>query len=358
MRVCVITHSPSPYQVELFDAVAGMGELDLEVIYLYVRDPERLWQKRALRHEHVIYEAGLMEELAARATTADLLVMHYFKHPLSAQVMATLEQKGKRWVFWGERPRRHAVEWLSRIARMWTLRRLHLNRAPIWGMGTMAVDAYRREFGPERSYVNLPYFSDLKRFQVEKRQTPGEERVVLFSGSLIGRKGVDLVGAAFKKLVRQGVAVRLRMMGAGELERRLRDALSSCGERVEFVGFKDWQELPEAYARADVLCVPSRYDGWGLVVPEGLAAGLPVISTRQTGAAVEFIETGRNGWLIEPGNELALFEAMREAATMPAARLAEMSCAAAASVRGHQLEDGARAFIRAARDAMADPVAR
>ncbi len=69
-------------------------------------------------------------------------------------------------------------------------------------------------------------------------------------------------------------------------------------ERVEFAGFKDWNELPGEYASADVLCVPSRYDGWGLVVPEGLASGLPVIATDRMGAALEFVETGRNGWLI------------------------------------------------------------
>jgi glycosyltransferase involved in cell wall biosynthesis len=38
-------------------------------------------------------------------------------------------------------------------------------------------------------------------------------------------------------------------------------------------------------------------------VPEGLAAGLPVIGTHQTGAAVEFIRPGRNGWLIPENDE-------------------------------------------------------
>jgi glycosyltransferase involved in cell wall biosynthesis len=67
---------------------------------------------------------------------------------------------------------------------------------------------------------------------------------------------------------------------------------------------------------ADVLCVPSRYDGWGLVVPEGLASGLPVIATDRMGAALEFVENGRNGWLIPAGDGSAV-NAMREAALMP-----------------------------------------
>src|ERR1700751_4608744 len=91
----------------------------------------------------------------------------------------------------------------------------------------------------------------------------------------------------------------------------------SCGRRswgcfglwmsgVGFVGFRDWDELPREYAAANMLCVPSRYDGWGLVVPEGLAAGLPVIATDRMGAALEFVESGRNGWLIRAGGEEAL----------------------------------------------------
>ena len=102
--------------------------------------------------------------------------------------------------------------------------------------------------------------------------------------------------------------VRLRIVGEGELRDAVAQTLGPVSERVEFVGFKDWHELPGEYARADVLCVPSRYDGWGLVVPEGLASGLPVIATDRMGAALEFIETGRNGWLIRAGDEEALLE--------------------------------------------------
>ena len=82
--------------------------------------------------------------------------------------------------------------------------------------------------------------------------------------------------------------------------------LGPVSERVEFTGFKDWDELPELYASADVLCVPSRYDGWGLVVPEGLASGLPVIATDRMGAALEVYSNGVNGWLIPASDESAI----------------------------------------------------
>jgi len=230
------------------------------------------------------------------------------------------------------------------LLRKWKLANLHASTAPIWGIGRFAIDGYREEFGAERAYFNLPYFSDLERFEVATREEK-RERTFLFSGSLIERKGVDLVAAAFVRLAQEVPHVRLKMVGEGELRESLVRTLRSVSEQVEFAGFKDWKELPAEYAAADVLCVPSRYDGWGLVVPEGLASGLPVIGTDRMGAALEFVESGRNGWLISAGDEEALLAAMRDAALKPVDRIREMGCKARESVSAHTLRNGAMRFV-------------
>ncbi len=124
-------------------------------------------------------------------------------------------------------------------------------------------------------------------------------------------------------------------------------------ERVEFVGFRDWEQLPAEYACADVLCVPSRYDGWGLVVPEGLASGLPVIASDRMGAALEFVESGRNGWLVRAGDEEALLEAMREAATMTEMSFVTLGREARESVSAHTLQNGAARFVKYAQRVIA-----
>ena len=251
---------------------------------------------------------------------------------------------GGPWCFWGERPGFRVRGWAGRLLRKWKLSKLHATPAPIWGIGNFAIDGYRQEFGARRPYFNLPYFSDLQRFATSERERK-QERVFLFSGSLIARKGVDLLAKAFVRLAREVPRVRLKIVGDGELRQSLAQTLRPVSERVEFAGFKDWDELPGEYGAADVLCVPSRYDGWGLVVPEGLAAGLPVIGTDRMGAALEFLETGRNGWLIRAGDGEALLEAMREAAVVP---LHEMSQRARMSVREHTLSHGAERFVSCA----------
>ena len=340
MKILVITDSPSPYQVELFNEIEANGDCDLEVAYLRSRDPERRWQAAAVRHEAIALENGGLSRARETARHADLVVFNYYLHASAALLIKERAGHGGPWCFWGERPGFHQPAWAGRWLRKWKLSELHAAPAPIWGIGQFAIDGYRKEFGSDRAYFNLPYFSDLQRFNVSEREEH-QERVFLFSGSLIARKGVDLLAAAFVRLARGRSHVRLKIVGDGELRQSVMQKLQPVGERIEFVGFKDWHELPAEYATADVLCVPSRYDGWGLVVPEGLASGLAVIATDRMGAALEFVENGRNGWLIAAGDEDALFEAMREAASLS---LSDLRKQARESVSGHTLANGAARF--------------
>lgn len=335
MKVFVLTDCPSPYQVELFNEIEATGQCALEVGYLRNRDPGRRWQASKIRHEAIGLENGGLLRARESVRCADLVVFNYYRHANAEQL---IEERDGPWCFWGERPGFHQHAWSGRLLRKWKLSKLHATPAPIWGIGKFAVDEYRREFGSQRAYFNLPYFSDLQRFKTPQRLEK-RERVFLFSGSLIARKGVDLLVAAFARLAREVPNVRLRVIGDGELR--------GWSERVDFVGFRDWHELPGEYAAADVLCVPSRYDGWGLVVPEGLASGLPVIATDRMGAALEFVETGRNGWLIPANDEEALLRVMREAAVKPLRELGER---AQESVSGHTLQSGADRFCRFAQE--------
>ena len=353
MKILVLTDCPSPYQVELFNELEAQGECSLEVAYLRKRDPNRYWKSSDIRHAAIeLNGAGEgMSRAREIARAADLVVFNYYRHANAERLIDERTAVGGPWCFWGERPGFHQPVWAGRLLRRWKLAKLHASAAPIWGIGKFAVDGYRDEFGVQRAYCNLPYFSDLERFNVPAH-TEKRERTFLFSGSLIGRKGVDLLAAAFVQLAREFSNVRLRIVGEGELRQTLTQTLRTVIERVEFLGFRDWEQLPAEYACADVLCVPSRYDGWGLVVPEGLAAGLPVIASDRMGAALEFVESGRNGWLVRAGDQDTLLEAMREAASLPASELDELGRCARASVGEHTLRNGAVRFVRYAREAV------
>ncbi|MFN3410073.1 MAG: glycosyltransferase family 4 protein [Limisphaerales bacterium] len=376
--VVVVTNQASPYQVEFMDAIARAGQVNLRVVYLHSRTPDRQWRVPEIPHPHLILDGQTERLAAARAwiREADLAVLAYYQNPFATALLAERVATGRAWCFWGERP--GVTRWaaLGALYRRWKLRALHRSRAAIWGIGEFALERYRREFGPDRVYCNVPYFSDLSRFAGARRPLSAEatgnesaplspsdgeragvrgetSRTVLYSGSLIPRKGVDLLAAAFAQVAPAHPNLRLLVMGEGELRPTMEAALANVRNQVEFVGFQDWERLPEFYARADVLGAPSRHDGWALVVPEALAAGLPVIGTDRMGAVRDLIQPGVNGWRISAGQLRPLAEALAAVATLPEAVLLQMQARARETAQGHSLESGVARFHSAVEASLA-----
>ncbi|MEQ9359061.1 glycosyltransferase family 4 protein [Coleofasciculus chthonoplastes] len=353
-RLFIVTYIPSPYQVELFNGIADKNYWDLYIVYIYPKSNDslsRFWQAPELCHSYIILDDDIENYATAESVmnAADLVIFNYYQHPASRQMIERRANSQKAWCFWGERTGYRQLGWLGYHYRKWKLSTLHRSNVPIWGIGNWAVEQYRREFGSYRQYFNIPYFSNLNRFSLSRDTNyfNKESRCFLYSGSLIHRKGVDLLASAFSQLADEFPFVKLTIMGEGNLRSWLEKQLARYRERVQFLGFQSWEDLPNFYKAADILCVPSRYDGWALVVPEGLASGLPVIGTNRTGAALELIANNKNGWLITANNKEALYQAMRQATLLSSTQLQERSQAAQMSVYQHSLTQGVNRFNHA-----------
>lgn len=347
-EIVVLTHFVSPYQVDLFDHIERLRPGALRVYYLRGTSPLRHWSPKTPAHSAFFLDHGrwVLDHARRDFGAARFAVFNYYVEGPIAALLAIRAKSGKPWSFWGERPG-YRYPAIGRLVRRWKLRQLHASQQPIWGIGNWAVKAYRDEFGDDRDYVNLPYFSDLAPLVRPPAPMTGGGMTFLYSGALSARKGVDLLARAFKRLAQVTPTVHLKIMGNGSLETELRRTLADCHGQVEWIGFKDWHELAPVYASAHVLCVPSRYDGWGLVVPEGLAAGLPVIGTDRTGAALELITPGHNGWLVPAADEDALYDCLTRAAALDEPSWRTMSNAARAAVSEHTLANGAMQFLAA-----------
>jgi glycosyltransferase involved in cell wall biosynthesis len=121
-------------------------------------------------------------------------------------------------------------------------------------------------------------------------------------------KGHDLLLRALPELERELPALRLVFVGAGELEPRLRRQASELGVRVVFAGER--QDMPAVYAAADLVVLPSLAEALPTALIESAAAARPVVATA-VGGAVEIVEDGVTGLLVEPGNVAALAAAVR-----------------------------------------------
>ena len=235
MKISLLTDIPSPYQVEILNEIARDEENSLQVVYLRPRDPSRHWKPVSILHEFVSLSdaPSQLNEARTRMQDADLVVFNYYRHPLAAMLIEERAKLNQPWCFWGERPGLRGPEWAGRLFRRQKLRWLHSSTAPIWGIGKFALSTYRSEFGPARQYFNLPYFSNLQRFSDSAHSRNGTtDRTFLFSGSLIPRKGVDLLAKAFVRLRTEGHAAKVKIVGDGPLRRSLERTLGAVESSV------------------------------------------------------------------------------------------------------------------------------
>jgi glycosyltransferase involved in cell wall biosynthesis len=117
-------------------------------------------------------------------------------------------------------------------------------------------------------------------------------------------KGALLVEAW--RLLRAGDNAQLHVYGQPQLSARLR---ASAAEGLVFHGSVPKPVLFDAYRSADVLVFPTLSDGFGMVVAEAMAHGLPVITTHQAGAAD--LVSPDNGLVVPAADAQALAHALR-----------------------------------------------
>jgi glycosyltransferase involved in cell wall biosynthesis len=138
---------------------------------------------------------------------------------------------------------------------------------------------------------------------------PGE-RGVLFVGRLSETKGIwDLI-EAMPSVVTRHPEVRFLLVGVAETEAQepvLRAAVAERGleARVRFLGSLDAPEKALAYACASVFVSPSWTEAFPLVIPEAMAAGLPMVLTA-VGAIPDLVHDGEDGFLVPPRDPAAL----------------------------------------------------
>ena len=133
--------------------------------------------------------------------------------------------------------------------------------------------------------------------------------VIVAAGRLADAKNYPLMIDALA-ILRRKVPARLFILGQGEREASLRDQIRQAGldDAVVLCGF---QRNPWKYiARADVFALSSRYEGFGNVLVEAMACGVPVVATSSPGTR-EIVGVGTDGLLVERHEPAALAAALQ-----------------------------------------------
>jgi glycosyltransferase involved in cell wall biosynthesis len=202
----------------------------------------------------------------------------------------------------------------------------------------------------------IPHGVDLRRFT----PTPppcGEPLELLAVGRLVEKKGL---GALLEAVAGLETPFRLRIVGDGPLRGALERSIADAGlhDRATLDGTLTHRELPDAYAGANVVVVPSVQDAGGdrdglpNVVLEAMASARPVVASEMA-AIPAAVRDGDTGLLVPPGDPRALRAALERLARDPALR-AGMGVAARRRVeRDFELGRCTRRLLDCLRDAYA-----
>jgi glycosyltransferase involved in cell wall biosynthesis len=189
--------------------------------------------------------------------------------------------------------------------------RWSLNRADaVLGISRFLADGLVSELGTDRKKV---YAMPLGvTFPEATHPVEGRDPLALFVGTLYGYKDPVVAVRAFG-LAKARLPERARLVIAGkdpdgEIP-KLRRAAAEAGvqDSVDIVGAVSDEQLEDLYARASLLVLPSRCEGFGLPVAEAMSRGIPVVVARSTSLPEV---AGGAGILVEPGDAGGFAEAM------------------------------------------------
>src|SRR5690554_5732964 len=130
-----------------------------------------------------------------------------------------------------------------------------------------------------------------------------------YFGRLIEQKGVDVLIEAFARVRREHGRARLVIVGDGDLRPALEEQarVAGVGDAVHFAGWV--ADAARLMPGCDIIAMPSRWEGFGLVALEAMAAARPLVASRVS-ALPEIVVDLETGLLVPPGDPAALAEAI------------------------------------------------
>ncbi len=231
--------------------------------------------------------------LAESIAWADILHLHALWNAGNIQIARATRKQGKQYV-----SSLHGMldDWALSIKgpkkrlflRLWARR--YLTNAAIVLCSSEVEREESSKWIPKAKMGVLPLVVDLTDYETLPGPQPAREAfpqvfsgppVVLYLGRLFMGKGIETLIEATALLKSRGVDLRLALAGGGEpaYEASLRDLVErrGVGDRVQFLGLVFGRTKISVYEAADLFCLISEHENFGLVIPEAMACGCPVL---------------------------------------------------------------------------------
>jgi glycosyltransferase involved in cell wall biosynthesis len=335
MHLAVVTPQPTPYRDPFWNTVAAQPGVELDVYYCYAKSEDRPWDVdwpwrfrgevlpgRALLGNHNGYwNPAILNRL--RACKYDAIILGGYNHFTMLAAAWYARRQGIPYLLMCESFHGLTRPWYSRVLKGPLVRWIVRGAAGILPTGRLAKEYLLFYGGREEYCCFVPNVPDVIAFHHQAKELEEQrqalkralglaaEKVILFVGRLIWKKGVDILVDALKGL-RGRWSLEVVIAGDGPERVRLEKHVQAAGlaENVKFIGFQQPRDLPRWYSVADLFVLPSRTEPWGVVVLEALASGVPVVVTDKVGCFPDVVNDPRVGSVVPAEDPEALGRAI------------------------------------------------
>ena len=307
LKIALVTNEPPPYRVPIFNRLAAMPDIQLDVIFFTKREPNRHWNLPPMEFRHHYLRErfitirgryihnnpdifGVLKHLAPQVIVSDGLNpsnLYAFAYALTHGIPHVPLTDGTDISEAG----------LSRVHKFIRTMVYRRSKAFLYASsgglrlyqsyGVHENNCFRSHLCVDNEAYHRPSLADDRRFDfifcgrmVKEKNPLFALQVAEFTARTLGRK------------------TSILYVGSGPEDEAIRNAAqeSDC-VHAYFHGFAAQEELPALYRSAKVFLFPTMGDVWGIVANEACAAGLPIIVSPHAGANGELIIDGRNGFI-------------------------------------------------------------
>ncbi|MEM4724427.1 MAG: glycosyltransferase family 4 protein, partial [Candidatus Hadarchaeum sp.] len=211
--------------------------------------------------------------------------------------------------------------WRFKLLRFWE--ETAIKKGRFFGCRTHFDSGYVKRLTPLAKVYDLPEAINPRFFEIIWEPIPRPN--VLFVGSLVKRKGIEVLLEAFAMVRGKTPNARLTVVGEGakEYKETLQIKAKNLGilSAVDFVGAKSADQIAQLHRESQMLILPSESENSPNSIAEALVSGLPVIATR-VGGIPSMISDGETGFLVPPNDPRSLAEAILKLSSSVALQLA------------------------------------
>ena len=311
-KIAIIFGQPSPYRVD-FISYLEKNYPQYEFRFFYgKRTNARSWDidfsqlikptevelgivilKRKFDNRTIIYSSKIKEHLDK--FVPDVIVASEY-NSMAQGAMKWAKKNNKYFISWTDGTA-YSERNISIIQKL--LRKKIVKKAD----GFIASSSKSRElqisYGAPKDQIFISLLTvNTEKYKVEHSEP--QKISLIYVGSLIERKGVDLLLRAVSKIDSADFVLNIVGDGCEKENLRLLAKQLKIEDKINFCGFVATEQMKDVYASNSIFVLPTREDCFGLVILEAMCAGLPVVISKYADGAQDLIENNYNGIIIDP----------------------------------------------------------